>query len=82
MNNTEKFKELFSAMQTATDKSSETYQQEKRQKKQRIVRNEFALEEKYRTLREIQALCPACHGVKHFHNSTRIGYGEQAKNHF
>lgn len=47
MNNTEKFKELFSTMQTEPDASSETYQQEKRQKKQRIVRNEFALEEKY-----------------------------------
>ncbi len=47
MNNAEKFKELFSTMQTEPDASSETYQQEKRQKKQRIVRNEFTLEEKY-----------------------------------
>ncbi len=32
MNNAEKFKELFFAMQTEADESSETYQQEKRQK--------------------------------------------------
>lgn len=41
MNNTEKFKELYFALQSTTeqDESSEDYQQEKRQKKQRIVRN-------------------------------------------
>jgi hypothetical protein len=30
----------------------------------------------------MKRLCPACHGVKHFRNSTRIGCGEQCKNHF
>lgn len=48
MNNTEKFKELYFSLQSATDESSENYQQEKRQKKQRIVRNEFTLEKKIR----------------------------------
>ena len=47
MKDTEKFKELYFTLQSETDESSENYQQEKRQKKQRIVRNEFQLEEKY-----------------------------------
>ena len=34
------------------------------------------------TLVDIQALCTACHGVKHFRNSERMGYGWNAKNHF
>jgi hypothetical protein len=42
----------------------------------------FDVDNKTQTLKEIVALCPACHGVKHFRNSTRIGYGEQSKAHF
>jgi hypothetical protein len=37
---------------------------------------------KTQTLTRIKAICPSCHGVIHFKNSTRIGYGEQAKAHF
>ena len=42
----------------------------------------FDIPSQTQTLVEIKALCPACHGVKHFRNSVRIGYGEQAKHHF
>lgn len=42
----------------------------------------FDYASKMQTLKDIIALCPACHGVKHFRNSERIGYGEQAKKHF
>ena len=34
------------------------------------------------TLKNIQALCTRCHGVKHFRNSERLGYGQNAKRHF
>lgn len=43
---------------------------------------DFDYVNKTQTLKDIIALCPACHGVKHFRNSERIGYGEQAKKHF
>ncbi len=43
---------------------------------------DFDYAHKTQTLKDIIALCPACHGVKHFRNSERIGYGEQAKKHF
>lgn len=43
---------------------------------------DFDLKEKTQTLKNIVALCSACHGVKHFRNSERIGYGENARKHF
>lgn len=43
---------------------------------------EFDIERKTQTLKDIIALCSKCHGVKHFRNSVRLGYGENAKNHF
>lgn len=43
---------------------------------------DFDISSRTQTLIEIKTLCPACHGVKHFRNSVRIGYGEQAKKHF
>ncbi|MCL2255516.1 MAG: hypothetical protein FWC11_01495 [Firmicutes bacterium] len=43
---------------------------------------EFDTKARTQTLKNIIALCSACHGVKHFRNSERIGYGENAKRHF
>jgi len=43
---------------------------------------DFDISSKTQTLKNIIALCSACHGVKHFRNSERIGYGENAKKHF
>lgn len=43
---------------------------------------EFNIQSRTQTLKNIIALCSACHGVKHFRNSTRIDYGENAKRHF
>lgn len=43
---------------------------------------EFDIKKQTQTLNDIIALCPKCHGVKHFKNSTRLGYGENAKQHF
>jgi hypothetical protein len=43
---------------------------------------DFDIQAKTQTLKEIIALCPACHGVKHFRHSKMIGYGETAKAHF
>ena len=43
---------------------------------------EFDTQSKTQTLKDIIALCSACHGVKHMRNSERIGYGEQSKVHF
>jgi len=43
---------------------------------------DFDIKAKTQTLKNIIALCSACHGVKHFRNSERIGYGENAKRHF
>lgn len=43
---------------------------------------EFDIKNKTQTLKDIIAICSRCHGVKHFKNSIRLGYGEQAKEHF
>lgn len=43
---------------------------------------DFDIPHKKQTLVDIVALCSACHGVKHFRNSKRIGYGQHAKAHF
>ena len=42
----------------------------------------FDIENKTQTLVDIIALCSKCHGVKHFRNSDRLGYGQNAKRHF
>jgi hypothetical protein len=42
----------------------------------------FDIETKTQTLVDIVALCSKCHGVKHFRNSERLGFGENAKKHF
>lgn len=42
----------------------------------------FDVKTKTQTLVNILALCSKCHGVKHYRNSTRLGYGEEAKQHF
>lgn len=43
---------------------------------------EFDIPTKTQTLKNIIALCHACHGVKHMKNSIRIGYEESSKAHF
>lgn len=43
---------------------------------------EFNEEDKTQTLKDIIAICSSCHGVIHFKNSVRLGYGQQAKAHF
>jgi hypothetical protein len=43
---------------------------------------DFDIIEQIQTLKNIIALCSACHGVKHMRHSERIGYGENAKQHF
>ena len=43
---------------------------------------EFDTKNKTQTLKQIIAICSKCHGVKHFKNSVRLGYGEQAQEHF
>ena len=43
---------------------------------------DFNTETKTQTLIDIIALCSKCHGVKHIRNSQRLGYGEEAKQHF
>ena len=43
---------------------------------------DFNLKTKTQTLKDIVALCSRCHGVKHFRNSDRLGYGGSAKRHF
>ena len=43
---------------------------------------EFDIEKKTQTLKQIIAICSKCHGVKHFKNSVRLGYGEEAQKHF
>jgi len=42
----------------------------------------FDRRNKTQTLKDIVALCTRCHGVKHFRNSERLGYGQNAKRHF
>ena len=37
---------------------------------------------KTQTLKYIKAICSRCHGVKHFKNSVRLGFGEEAQKHF
>ena len=43
---------------------------------------EFNINKKTQTLKDIVAICSKCHGVKHFKNSVRLGYGEEAQKHF
>ena len=43
---------------------------------------DFNIEKKTQTLKQIVAICSKCHGVKHFKNSVRLGYGEKAQEHF
>lgn len=43
---------------------------------------EFNIKKKTQTLKEIIAICSRCHGVKHFKNSVRLGFGEEAQMHF
>lgn len=43
---------------------------------------EFDVDKKTQTLKNIIAICSKCHGVKHFKNSVRLGYGDKAKSHF
>lgn len=43
---------------------------------------EFDVKNKTQTLKNIIALCSKCHGVNHFKNSERLGFGENAKRHF
>lgn len=43
---------------------------------------EFDIKNRTQTLKDIIAICSKCHGVKHFKNSIRLGYGQQAKEHF
>lgn len=43
---------------------------------------DFNIENKTQTLKDIIGVCSKCHGVIHFKNSVRLGYGEQAKQHF
>lgn len=43
---------------------------------------DFDLKKKTQTLTKIIAICSRCHGVKHFKNSVRLGFGEEAQKHF
>lgn len=43
---------------------------------------EFDVIQKTQTLKKIIAICSRCHGVKHFKNSVRLGFGEEAQRHF
>ena len=43
---------------------------------------EFNIKKKTQTLKQIIAICSKCHGVKHFKNSVRLGYGEETQEHF
>ena len=43
---------------------------------------DFNIKAKTQTLKDIIAICSGCHGVKHYRNSERLGYGENAKKHF
>ena len=43
---------------------------------------EFNERERTQTLKDIVAICSSCHGVIHFKNSVRLGYGQQAKAQF
>ena len=43
---------------------------------------DFDIKNKTQTLKDIKAICTRCHGVKHFRNSKRLGFEEEAKKHF
>ena len=43
---------------------------------------EFDIKNRTQTLKDIIAICSRCHGVKHFRNSRRLGFEEEAKKHF
>ncbi len=43
---------------------------------------DFDVSNETQTLKNIIAICTKCHGVIHFKNSVRLGYGQQAKEHF
>ncbi len=43
---------------------------------------DFDVKKKTQTLKYIKAICSRCHGVKHFKNSVRLGFGEEAEKHF
>ena len=43
---------------------------------------DFNIKKQEQTLRYIKAICSRCHGVKHFKNSVRLGFGEEAERHF
>lgn len=43
---------------------------------------DFDIKKKTQTLKYIKAICSRCHGVKHFKNSVRLGFGEDAQTHF
>ena len=43
---------------------------------------QFDEKNKTQTLKDIIGVCSKCHGVIHFRNSVRLGYGELAKKHF
>lgn len=43
---------------------------------------DFNVIKKTQTLKKVIAICSRCHGVKHFKNSVRLGFGEQAQKHF
>ena len=43
---------------------------------------DFDIPKKMQTLKDIIALCPSCHMVKHFRNSIRMGWDKHAKAHF
>lgn len=42
----------------------------------------FNIKTKTQTLKDIIGICNKCHGVIHYRNSDRLGYGENAKQHF
>ena len=42
----------------------------------------FDVQNKTQTLKDIIGICSKCHGVIHFKNSVRLGFGESAKKHF
>ena len=43
---------------------------------------DFDIKRKTQTLKDIIGICSKCHGVKHIRNSQRLGYEENAKQHF
>ena len=43
---------------------------------------EFDVKKQIQKLKQIIAICSHCHGVKHYKNSVRLGYGEETQQHF